>query len=221
MIGLSIDVRGIAGVRASLDRIPRELQGRALSAAINKTAQKARAEVARTIPREYAVKAAEVRGAMDLRSARGADLSSTLSIFGNMSRRGRSANMIHFLAVAVASGMGFKTRGAVGVKKKDLGALKQQLGFIIRKGGGLKKIEGAFIGNRGRTIFIRRPGTAMASRSKYSGTKHAEEIDALQVIGFSQMFMASRIHDKFMAKLKEDFGVEIERAVKMILSRMA
>lgn len=203
---IKIDVRGLDKVKANLARIPKELQGKAMSAAINKTAQKARAEINRAIPQEYAVKAAEVRNSIELRSARAGDLQAVISIFGSQSKRGRSANMIRFLAVAQAAGMAVKTRGAVGVKKKDMAALKQQLGFLIRRGGGLKKIEGAFIGNKGRTVFIREG-------------KGRLPIKPVQVIGFSQMFTSRRINDRVMAKVRTDFGVEVERAIRSILER--
>ena len=100
-IGLKVDIRGIAEVQRRIGRLPGELQGKAMSAAINKTAQKARAEINRAITQEYAVKADEVRNAISLRSASGSNLQAVIDIFGSKSRRGRSANMIRFLAVAV------------------------------------------------------------------------------------------------------------------------
>lgn len=207
MVGvIKIDVRGLDGVQKRLAQLPKELQGKAMSAAINKTAQKARAEVNRAITQEYVVKADEVRNAVELRGAKSSDLKAVISIFGSKSKRGRSANMIRFIAVAQAAGMAFKTRGAVGVKKKDVAALKQQLGFLVRRGGGLKKIEGAFIGNKGRTVFIREG-------------KGRLPIKPVQVIGFSQMFNARRINERVMAKIRNDFGVEMQRAIKSVLDR--
>jgi hypothetical protein len=203
---ITIDVRGLDGVQKRLAQIPKDLQGKAMSAAINKTAQKARAEINRVIPQEYAVKATEVRNSIDLRSARAGNLEAVISIFGSQSKRGRSANMIRFLAVASAAGITFKARGAVGVKKKDVAALKQQLGFLVRRGSGLKKIDGAFIGNKGRTVFIREG-------------KGRLPIKPVQVIGFSQMFNARRINERVMAKIRNDFGVEMQRAIKSVLER--
>ena len=207
-IGLKVDIRGIAEVQRRIGRLPGELQGKAVSAAINKTAQKARAEINRAIPQEYAVKADEVRSAISLRSASGSNLQAVIDIFGSKSRRGRSANMIRFLAVAVAAGASFKTRGAVGIKKKDIAAIKRQLGFKIRRAGGLKKIEGAFIGNKGRTVFIRTGDARLP-------------IEPVQVIGFSQMFNARKIRDRVMAKVDKDLLDEVDRAIKAVLARAA
>lgn len=206
-IGLKVDIRGIAEVQRRIGRLPGELQGKAMSAAINKTAQKARAEINRAITQEYAVKADEVRNAISLRSASGSNLQAVIDIFGSKSRRGRSANMIRFLAVAVAAGASFKTRGA-GIKKKDIAALKRQLGFKIRRAGGLKKIDGAFIGNKGRTVFIRTGDARLP-------------IKPVQVIGFSQMFNARKIRDRVMAKIDKDLLDEVDRAIKSVLARAA
>ena len=207
-IGLKVDIRGIAEVQRRIGRLPGELQGKAMSAAINKTAQKARAEINRAIPQEYAVKADEVRSAISLRSASGGNLQAVIDVFGSKSRRGRSANMIRFLAVAVAAGASFKARGAVGIKKKDIAALKRQLGFKIRRAGGLKKIEGAFIGNKGRTVFIRTGDARLP-------------IEPVQVIGFSQMFNDRKIRDRVMAKVDKDLLDEVDRAIKAVLARAA
>jgi hypothetical protein len=204
-MNITIDVRGLEGVKKRLAEIPRELQGKTVNAAINKTADKARAEINRAIPQEYAVKAAEVRSAIDIRKAQTGNMQAVISIFGSKSRRGRSANMVRFLAVAQAAGIGFKTRGAVGIKKKDVAALRGQLGFLIKRGGGVKKITGAFIGNKGRTVFMREGKARLP-------------IKPVQVIGFSQMFNARRINERVMAKVRAEFGVELDRAINRILA---
>ena len=146
-----------------------------------------------------------MRSAIDLRRARTGDMQAVISIFGSRSRRGRSANMVRFLAVAQAAGIGFKTRGAAGIKKKDVAALRGQLGFLIKRGGGVKKIAGAFVGNKGRTVFMREGKARLP-------------IKPVQVIGFSQMFNARRIHDRVMAKVRAEFGVELDRAINRILA---
>ena len=207
-IGIKVDLRGIAEVQSRLARLPGELRDKAISAAINKTAQKARAEINRAIPQEYAVKADEVRSAISLRSASTGNLQAVIDIFGSKSKRGRSANMIRFLAVAVAAGASFKTRGAVGIKKKDIAALKRQLGFRIRRAAGLKTVDGAFIANKGRTVFMREGKARLP-------------IKPVQVIGFSQMFNARKIRDRVMAKIDKDLLDEVDRAIKSVLARAA
>lgn len=204
---ISIKVTGISDVQQRLQRLSDELKrGQAVQLAINKTAEKARAEIKRAITAEYAVKAGEVGQAIELSKMARGGIGATISIFGSKSRRGRSMNLIHFLAAYQALGQAVKARGASGVKKRDLAALEGQLGFLIKKAGGLKRIEGAFVGNKGRTIF-RRTGNARLP------------IEPLQVIGFSQMFSSKKIRGRVLKKINDELLVEVDRAVKLLLKR--
>lgn len=206
MIGIKIDVRGLDEVQREMRRISDEIgRGQVLSAALNRTAEKARAELNRAIPAEFNVKASEVRNAVEIGRANRGRLEARLTIFGSSSKRGRSMNLIHFLAAYQAAGQAIKTRGAK-VSKSQLAGLQRQLGFLIKRGGGLKRIEGAFIGNKGRTVF-RRVGKARLP------------IEPVQVIGFAQMFRTGRIERRVMDKLRADLPVEVRRAVDMILAK--
>lgn len=216
---IEVRVLGIDAVQDRLRQVASDLRPKVLGPAINKVAEKARAEINRAIPQEFAVKASEVRNAVSLRKARSGDIEATITVFGSTSRRGRSMNLIHFLAAVQQAGKAIKKRG-VKASKADLSALNRQLGFLIKRGGGLKKIDGAFVGNQGRTIF-RRIGGTMPSRSRYAGTKHAEQIEALQVIGFSQMFASRRISERVLTKIKADLLIEVERSITRLLSRSA
>ena len=202
---LTVKFEGFEEVKRTLERLPNELRDKAIRPAINKVAEKARAEINRAIPQEFAVKASEVRNAVEIRKARGDKLEAVISIFGSSSKRGRSMNMIHFLAAVQAAGQAFKVRGKK-LKKSDMAALQQQLGFLIKKGGGIKKIEGAFLGNKGRTIFMREGKARLP-------------IKPLQVIGFSQMFNSKRISSRVMQKINDDLPVEVDRAIKMLISK--
>jgi hypothetical protein len=197
MIKFSVKVDDSA-TRRALKRLQDDMQAKVLQPAINKVAEKARAEINRAIPEEFAVKAGEVRNAINLRKARSGNLEAVIEIFGSARKRGRSLNLIHFLAAV----RGLAVRGKR-AKKKDLVALDQQLGFLIKKAGGLKRIEGAFIGNKGRTVF-RRTG------------KGRLPIEPVQVIGFSQMFSSRRISKRVMDKINAELPVEIDRALNLL-----
>ena len=205
---ITVHVKGLDGVKAKLKRLSTELQqGKAMQAAINKTATKAQAEINRAIREEYAVKSEEVRNSISISGAKAGRLQARIDIFGSTKRLGRSLNLIHFLAAFQAKGAGaVKTRAARGIRKKDLAALGNQLGFQIKRGGGLKQIEGAFIGNKGRTVFIRQGDRRLP-------------IKPVRVIGYSQMFASRKIHDRVLGKINADFPVELDRAIKMILDR--
>lgn len=188
-----------------LDGIRRDLRPKVIQPALNKIADKVKADLARAIPAEFNVKAAEVRSAVDVRRARTGSLEAVVTIFGSKSKRGRSMNLIHFLAAVQAVGRAFKVRGAKG-KKSDLAALQKQLGFLIKKGGGLKKVEGAFLGNKGRTVFMR-------------VGKDRLPIKPVQVIGFAQMFKSRKIESRILETIAREMPVEIDRAIKMVLAR--
>ncbi len=201
---LKIQVSGDFG-KSALEQLRRDLRPKVLQPALNRVAAKAVAEINRAIPQEFNVKAAEVRNAIDLRKASGGKLEAVIEVFGSARKRGRSMNLIHFLAAVQAAGRAVKVRGAKG-KKADLAALNGQLGFLIKKGGGLKKIAGAFIGNKGRTIFAREGRARLP-------------IKPLQVIGFSGMFASRRISQRVVDKIRADLPVEIDRALAMVLAR--
>ena len=200
---ISVEVRNMDKVQNVLNTIQKGLREKAIGPALNRAAEKARAELARAIPEEYAVRAAEVRNAVSLRKARSGNLEATITVFGSTSRRGRSMNLIHFLAAVQQAGKAMKTRGAK-ASKADLSALNRQLGFLIKRGGGLRKIDGAFVGNQGRTIF-RRTGKARLP------------IEPLQVIGFSQMFSSQKISTRIMTKIDADLLIEINRSIARLM----
>jgi hypothetical protein len=205
-MNISVDVRGVEAVQRRLKMIGEELRDKVVTASLNKVVTKAQAEINRQIRAEYFVKADEVRNAMVVHKANRNTLKASIDIFGSKSRRGRSANMIHFLAALQGAGVAVKTRGAVGVKKSDLKEIGRQLGFKVKRGAGMKKIPGAFLGNKGRTVFIREG-------------KDRLPIKPLQVIGFSQMFSSKKISKSVMDKVDRDLVQEIERAIKMVLAK--
>ena len=200
MIGFRVRVDDSA-TRKALKGLQDDMQAKVLQPAINKVAEKAKAEVNRAITSEFAVKTNEVRNAINLRKVRKGNLEAVIEIFGSARKRGRSLNMIHFLAAV--RGMAVRGKRA---KKGELKAIDRQLGFLIKKAGGLKRIEGAFLGNKGRTVF-RRVG------------KDRLPIEPLQVIGFSQMFSSRRISKRVMDKINADLPVEIDRSIKLLIGR--
>ena len=206
---IKVSLEGMAGVQRELKRIGDELgQGKAMAAAINKTAAKAQVEIRRAIVERYQIKVNEVRGSLGLIKAankRGRSIAAVIEVFGSPTKQGRSMNMIRFLAAVQAAGAAHKTKGTK-ANKKQLAALAKQIGFAIKKGGGIKTIPGVFIGNKGRTVFQR------------TGDKRLP-IKPVQVIGVSQMFSSRTIQSRVMAKIGADLQVEITRAVDNLLRK--
>lgn len=205
---IALSIEGLDNVQRELRRISSAIgQGRATAAAINKVAEKAQVEIRRAVTERYQITADQVRGSMYLRraSAKRATVEAVVDIFGSPTKSGRSMNMVRFLAAVQAAGRAMKTRGSR-AKKKQLEALGKQIGFAIKRGGGMKTIPGAFVGNHGRTVF-RRIGRARLP------------IEPIQVIGVSQMFSSREIHSRILAKISADLEIEMRRAVEMILAK--
>lgn len=179
----------------------REMADKVLAAALNKTAEKARTEVTRAVTAEYNIKSSQVRNALELRraSARAGKLQAVIEIFGSRNRRGRALNVIHFLERKVTL--------AEGRRRAKRGALRD-LHFKFKRGGGLKPINGAFIGNLGRTVF-RRVG------------KSRLPIEPVQVIDVPQMFGSRKISNRVRERIEREFPVEIKRAMNYFLMRFS
>ncbi len=197
---IKIDIKGIEGIQRKLDSLsPKQMTG-ALAAALNKTAAKGKTEVTRAITERYNIKATDVRNSVSLRNASAAQgrLQATIDIFGSTKKQGRSLNMIHFVERKVSKAQKRK-------RLKD--GTSNQLRFNIIKGGGQKQIlgdaalkNGAFIGNKGRTVFQR------VGKSRLP-------IKPVQVIGVSQMFTFKPIAERVCEKINADFITEINRAI--------
>lgn len=207
MLNMKIELSGFDELKRNIDRLPAELRDKAIRPALNKTADKGSAELTRAITDEFAVKASEVRNAVWVRKAHGDMLEAVITVFGSAKRRGRSLNMIHFLAAVQAAGKAHAVRGKR-VSKADRAALNQQLGFLIKKAGGIKKIEGAFLGNKGRTVFIREG-------------KGRLPIKPLQVIGYSQMFNSKRVSERVLKRINDELPVEVDRAIALLFAKGA
>lgn len=203
-MNITMDIRGLADVQSMLRGLTGPDKDKAIQMAINKTADKGRAELNRAITQQYAIRATEVRNSVTMRRAHKNQsvTTATINIFGSPSKRGRSMNMIHFMQV-LSSGL---KRNGKRASKKNINALAGQLGFVVKKGGGIKKIEGAFLGNKGRTVFHRLG-------------KDRLPIEPMQVIGVSQMFNSRAIRGRVMAKMSDDFEVELNRAIKALIDR--
>lgn len=182
----------ISALKPRLNQLSSDIRDKAIVAAINKTADKGRVEMKRQIAAEYAIKAGYVNAQLDVRPAttKGFSIQASIVAFGR--RRGkRSMNMVHFLERKVSLAEA-RRRGKAGT----LG----QLGFKVKRSGGIKMIKGAFLGNNGRTVFIREG-------------KGRLPIKAVQVIDVPQMFNAKRINMAVVQKIRAEFPIEMQRAI--------
>jgi autotransporter adhesin len=194
---IKIDVN-LGGAFAALDQLQADIRDRAAVSAVNKTLAKGSTAMNRAITREFNVTAAYVRERLKIKRARFEAGSALISgeLFAS-SRRGRSANLIHFVekVVSLAQAKRRMKAGEGGTYQLRNGATVTkalQLRFKIKRAGPPKTIKGAFIGNNGRTVFIREGASRLP-------------IKALSTIDVEQMFNTKRLNQVVRRAMEQDF----------------
>lgn len=179
--------RALAGLR-------RDLADKATARALNRTAEQARTHMSREIRREYVVDARFVGQRLRIKRATFFNGRLGLEAVLDAQDKPRSANVIRFAARKVRDGVTVR----------------------IRRNGPRQLIRNAFIGNKGRTVFSRVPGTKMASR-RWRG-KHGEQIEPVQTIDVPQMFNAKRINAAVVSAMEARFPAIFQRELAFLLS---
>lgn len=186
-------------VQRQLDGLQAEVGAKATARAVNATVAQARTEMVRQITREYELKANYVRPRLMVTKAKyfkgRLNIEAELYSEDKLGRE-RSINLINFTAKKAPAGVSVK----------------------IRKAGGRKVVKGAFIGNKGRTVFERVSGSVMNSRSKSKGKLHREAIKPKQTIHVPQMFNAKRINAAVVAAMLQKFPPIFQREVAYALA---
>jgi len=184
-------------VQKSLDKLNSRLQQKVVPAALNKVLGKANTTMVREISSEFNIKSSEVRA--NLRMVRAQrDFSrwyARLDPFAR-NRKGRGLNLIRFTEQKVSLAEG---------RRRAKSGSQQDLRFQIKRNAGKKTIKGAFIGNQGRTVFMR------------TG-KERLPIKALTTIDVPQMFNTKRINAKVVARINSEMKIEFDRAIKAALA---
>jgi Prophage minor tail protein Z (GPZ) len=185
-------------VQRALGRLQAGVRESALTSAINKTLDQAKTAMVRGITAEFNVKAGYVRER--LRVVRASKRGGLFAIEGSLrggSERKRSANIIAFVERS--------TSLAQAKKRRKAGTLGQ-LFVKVKRNGPAKALKGAFIGNKGRTVF-RRTGKARLP------------IEPVQVIDVGQMFNTRRINSVVVATMKAKFPQVFAREAKFFTDR--
>ena len=180
-----------------LKEVPRDLQDKVMANALNKVAGQARTRMVRHITTEFDIRRSAVSAQVDLRRARaGKNLEVRIEAFGRR-RKGRSMNVIRFLERSVTFAE---------AKRRRKGGTLRELRFKIKRAGGRRTIAGAFIGNKGRTVFRRRGNERFP-------------IDPVMTIDVPQMFNTRRINTRVLAFIREQFPAMVERDIQDYLGR--
>ncbi len=170
---LDVSVRfNLEGPRTALNNLKKGIGDRAVLSILNKTTAQAKTRMSQAIRAEYNISAALVNERLRIRRATRKDIVTfSATLIGNPETGGgkRSMNLVHFLE-ANAQAKAFK---------RGKGWRLDELRFKVRKTGGKQTLPGAFVGNNGRTVFIR-TGKARLP------------IKAVRTIGVPQMFNTRR-----------------------------
>lgn len=178
-------------VARRLNEVGRQVGDKAMVRALNKTVDQGKTEMARKISQEFRISSSVAKDRLAVRraSVRGGALRFEAVLEATRRGKGRSMNLIHFVTAAAKR----NTRG-------DLSQLK----FQIKKVGGKKMLPGAFVGNKGRTVFIR------------TG-KERKPIKALNTIDVGQMFNTKRINSVVCEVMLKKFDANFQRELRSVL----
>jgi len=189
---IKIDIKGLKELERNLTLTARELE-RAAVMTINKTISKGKTEMKRAISSEFNVTQQEVARKLVVQKAK---RGSPVAVLEASERRGRSFNLIRFMEKKVSIAQYKKRRKAEG---------RPQLRFKIKRGG-YKTIKGAFVGNKGRTVF------------KRTG-KGRLPIKPLQTVGVPGMFASRRVRSRVVDRIRKELPVEMNRAVAQVIRK--
>lgn len=190
---MRFDVRHNFGdVAKRLGQLRDDLQEKAIARSLNRIVDRSRTEMGREIAAEFNITKREVNDNLTVSKAspKPGRLFLTATLASPSRKKGRGFNLIRFVS----------GRRVVGGKGAP------QLKLKIKRSGGLKSVRWAFIGNQGRTVFIRQ------------GNKRLP-IKALTTIDVPQMFNTKRINAKVLDMIRRELPIELERNIKFITRR--
>ena len=183
-------------VTTAMATMREDIARQALARAMNRTLDQARTRMQREITSEFNVSAGYVRERLTVRRAfAGGRIEISAELIGGKGKK-RAANIIAFVERSVTLAQARK-------RAKD-GTL--QVLRVKVKRGSTKPLPGAFIGNKGRTVF-RRVG------------KKRLPIEPVQTIDVAQMFNTRRINEVVLATINARLPEIFEREAAFYLQR--
>ena len=186
-------------VQRQLATLQADIAAKATASALNKTIAIAKTAMSREIRSEFVLSASDVNASLLVGRARASQgrysLFAELSSISKQGKRG--LNLIHFKARETAKGVSFK----------------------VRKNGPRKTIPGAFIGNDGRTVFVRTGGPKRRVTKGPNKGRFAEPIKALTTVDLQGMFGTKRIQARVVATIEARFPTIFANEAKFYTDR--
>lgn len=216
MSGNVISIRNnFPKVAAALDRLAVNVGNKVMARAMNHTIDQGKAEMARQISKEFrlTVHQAKERLRVSKVATRGRGLKFQVILEATNRGKGRSMNLIAFVekSVSLAEAKRRAKAGEGGMHTLRSGGRvmrAQQLRFQIKRTGGKKMLAGAFIGNKGRTVFMRTGNGRLP-------------IKAVNTIDVTQMFNSKRINGAVRAVMLKRFDANFKRELRAVLRGFA
>ena len=196
---ITINIRNnFPAVAASLDRVAYDAGNKAMVRALNATVKQGKTAMARQISKEFRISVGTAKDRIAVRNAvaRHGVLRFEALLEATRRDEGRSMNLIAFVENKVSLSEG---------RRRTKGGTANQVHFQIKRTGGKKTVKGAFIGNKGRTVFIR------TGKSRLP-------IKALNTIGVPQMFNTKRVNiivrEVMLKRFESNFRRELRSGLK-------
>lgn len=199
MFDVSVRIN-LDGPRRVLNDLQKNLGDKAVISALNKAAAQAKTQMSQAIRADYNISAAMVKDRLRIARAQRRDVVTfQAKLIGNPESGGgkRSMNLVHFL----------EKNAGVKAYKRGTGGRLDQLRFKVKRSGGKNTLKGAFIGNKGRTVFIREGKSRLPIR-------------AVRTIGVPQMFSTKRNVGKVTQWLNVNLPRIAESEILYYLSRV-
>lgn len=184
---------------ARLKQVDSDIGQRALVKAINKTMEQGKGAMARQISSEYMLTSAEVKSRLRVDRASYKSLHVVATLEATKRAIGRSMNLIRFVERSVTL--------AEGRRRAKAGTL-DQLRFQIKRKGGKKTITGAFIANKGRTVFVRQG-------------KERLPIKGVMTIDIPQMFNSRQVRELIERLMLQRLDGNFTRELRSLLQGYA
>jgi hypothetical protein len=188
-------------VTAQLKRLADDVGNKALVRSLNKTIDQGKTQMARTISQEFriAVGAAKDRLKVSKANAKQGNLGFEVSLEATRKGKGRALNLIAFVENKTTLGE---------ARKRAKKGTQSQVHFQVKRSGGKKYIKGAFIANKGRTLFIR------------TG-KDRLPIKSVSTIDIPSMFNTKRINAAVVQVMRDKFEANFDRELRVVLQGFA
>jgi hypothetical protein len=175
---------------------------RAQVSALNKAAAQSRTQMQRAITSTYNLSAGFVKERLSVRRAfRNGALAFSADLLG--SDRKRSMNLIHFAQSRLSGKEKAAWRKQASEGRKFT---RPPIPFIIKRGGGRVYVKGAFVGNDGRTVFMREGKSRLP-------------IKAAQTIGVKGMFRSRKNTGEVTSWLRANLPRIFESELRYYMGR--